>query len=551
VTDDALAGRKANDKAGELQMSAQLLRRGAIRRVGVIWAVVVAVGGLAPAGFVGVASAAGCPASGQTPGGEWPMYGHDLANTRTQSGETELPPVRAATLRPAWSFSFGHSSSVLGFADLNGTPIVSHGCVFAGDERGKVVALSAATGGLVWQNQVGGTPRPQDSSALINGSPVVSGDLVIFAVSELGAPYLVAFDISTGEQRWKSPPLVTDPGSFTNSSPMSWNGEVVIGFSEPEGVVTAHGGFAIVDAANGSLLDRTYTIPPNAWARGYGGGGIWSTAAIDPATGYAYYGTGNPFNKTAEYPTTNAIIKLDMDPRRSTFGSIVASYKGEIDQRLEVLKKLTGPTTCKLLPENPIPPLPLPPFVPDLNQLKDSFACLQFDLDFGGSPNLISGPGGPLVGELQKSGTYHIVSAATLGPVRKVALGLSCLVCNGASTAYDPVTGEVVADVAPGSLLTGFAAATGARRWVAPVADTVHYQPVADADGVVYTLDSLGFLDGYDERSGLPLLHRPLVLDGATDATAPLASGGVSIAGHTVYVAAGSHVIAYKSAGPA
>jgi hypothetical protein len=46
----------------------------------------------------------------------------------------------------------------------------------------------------------------------------------------------------------------------------------------------------------------------------------------------------------------------------------------------------------------------------------------------------------------------------------------------------------------------------------------------------------------------VPLLHRPLPLDGATDAIGALASGGVSIARHTVYVAAGSHVIAYRPA---
>jgi hypothetical protein len=323
------------------------------------------------------------------------------------------------------------------------------------------------------------------------------------------------------------------------------DGVILAGFSGPEGIPSGEGGFALVDATSGALLKQTYTIPPSDWAAGFGGGGIWSTAAIDPATGYAYAGTGNPFSKKTEHPRTNAIVKIDMDQARPTFGSIVASYKGEIDQRLPLLKEASK-TTCALFPENPTPELPLPPNVPDLNQAKDSYACLQFDLDFGGSANLIKGPNGLLVGELQKSGVYHVVRADTLGPVRKVTLGVTCLICNGASTAYDPASGTVVADVTPGSSLAAFTPTSGALHWYAPVGDLIHYQPVALASGVAYTLDSLGFLDAYDERSGLPLLHRPVALDGATDAIGGLVAGGVSIANHTVYVAAGSHVIAYR-----
>jgi outer membrane protein assembly factor BamB len=475
------------------------------------------------------------------------MYGHDLANSRVQTDEVSLSPLRAATLAPVWRYDMGESTKVLGFVALNGTPIVADGCVFIGDQSGKVVALNADTGAVVWQHRLVVPTRPQQSGGLIVSSPLVTGQSVIFAVNRFEAPYLVAFDVVTGKQRWQSAPLVSDPGSYSNASPALLNGVLIAGFSEPEGVVSAHGGFALVDAASGALLARTYTIPPADWVKGFGGGGIWSTAAIDASSGYAYLGTGNPYSKKTEHPRTNAIIKVDIDRRRATFASIVASYKGEIDQRLPLLKQLSK-ATCALLPENPIPQLPFPAFFPDLNQAKDSYACLQFDLDFGGSPNLIASPSGLLVGELQKSGVYHVVEASTLSPVRKITLGVSCLVCNGASTAYDPATGGAIADVTPGSSLAAFAPATGGLRWIAPVGDGIHYQPIAVADGVAYTFDSAGFLDAYDEHSGVPLLHRPLPLDGATDAIGALASGGVSIARHTVYVAAGSHVIAYRPA---
>jgi hypothetical protein len=50
----------------------------------------------------------------------------------------------------------------------------------------------------------------------------------------------------------------------------------------------------------------------------------------------------------------------------------------------------------------------------------------------------------------------------------------------------------------------------------------------------------------------VPLVRRQLALDGAPDAIGALASGGIAVANHTVYVAAGSHLLAYRpSAGRA
>src|SRR5438270_2554046 len=56
------------------------------------------------------------------PGGDWPMYGNDLPNTRTQNAETSLPPPRAARLAPRSLYDTGHPSDVLGLVDFNSTP---------------------------------------------------------------------------------------------------------------------------------------------------------------------------------------------------------------------------------------------------------------------------------------------------------------------------------------------------------------------------------------------------------------------------------------------
>src|SRR5437773_10175102 len=52
------------------------------------------------------------PASASAPcttipssGGQWPMYGHDVANTRSQPEGTGLGPSAVVGLKPAWVFS--------------------------------------------------------------------------------------------------------------------------------------------------------------------------------------------------------------------------------------------------------------------------------------------------------------------------------------------------------------------------------------------------------------------------------------------------------------
>src|SRR5439155_4129957 len=121
-------------------------------------------------------------------------------------------------------------------------------------------------------------------------------------------------------------------------------------------------------------LAHTYSIP---WSvhkkKGYAGGSIWSTASVDPQTGYAYAGTGNPFNAGREYETTNSIIKMDLDPRRKTFGQIVGSNKGNVDQYFGELEQL-----YKL---NPLCGLGLPATI-------EHPECLQVDADFGAQPNI-------------------------------------------------------------------------------------------------------------------------------------------------------------------
>ncbi|MHB8465626.1 MAG: outer membrane protein assembly factor BamB family protein [Acidimicrobiales bacterium] len=518
---------------------------------------------LGPPAFGDAQAAPPCTQS-PVAGGDWPMSGHDLSNSRRQPHERTLTPTRVASLRPVWSFSTGHPSGPAAgnLSDFNATPIEAGGCVYVGSgaaDAPNVFALDADTGRLVWKTHLdaglGGL------GGAVVGSLVRRGDVVFALVNQpgdgrSGGPYVAALDARTGSLRWRSRPIVVTAGSYTNATPTVADGVVIAGFSAPEGDPYGHGGFGLVDATSGQVLVVTYTVPSTQWGTPtspkYAGGGIWTTPAADVDSGYAYFGSGNPFSKRTQYPTTDAILKVDIDRRRRTFGQIIASYSGNLDQSTELLKVLSRPT-CTVLPDDPLRTLPAMDKRLQEAQglLSNSIGCVQLDLDFGAAPNLLhDGRGRLIVGDLQKSGVYHAVDARTMRRVWSSTLGVSCNVCNAASTAYDASRTTVFGDGSPGSLLSAISSADGTLRWSSPVLDGFHYESVSTAAGVVYTVDGLGFFDAFRAGDGVPLLRRSAVLDAGADALPPAGytSTGVSIARGKVYIEAGSHVVAYRPA---
>src|SRR5438270_601371 len=81
--------------------------------------------GLSAACFASSAAAStSTPCTTAAAGGDWPSYGHDVANTRTQPEETRLGPSAVAALTPAWAFSTSSTADGTGF---NTTPVVYDG----------------------------------------------------------------------------------------------------------------------------------------------------------------------------------------------------------------------------------------------------------------------------------------------------------------------------------------------------------------------------------------------------------------------------------------
>jgi polyvinyl alcohol dehydrogenase (cytochrome) len=539
---------------------------------------------------------AGPPPAGCAPesiGGEWRSYGHDYSNTRDQSSERVISTADVSTLTSAWTFSSVENG---GAGDFTGTPIVADGCMYVGSTRGWVFAVNADTGKLVWRRQVpyGGTvngtlglaqrtlPVTQVKSerkrhkarhktkrkatrATTKDKPspaaAPTAGTIYVAVTRLSkakgcppgdpcvGPYVVALDQATGEVVWATPPIDSQPGADVYGSPVIFDGVLMLGVSGGSAELgneadryAFQGSMNFLDASSGGVIKKTWTIhPPKQPDDQFAGAGIWSTPAIDTEEKLAYVGAGNPFKPQAEHPHADAILKLDVNRASPSFGEIIGSYKGVIDEYVPAFSQLP----CFDIPGNP------PPYYPQgIGQ------CGDIDLDFGAAPNLFRDKSGrKLVGEGQKSGVYHVVDAATMKPVWTQVVGPPTSVGGiVGSTAVED--GNVFGPITVPGYVWSLSTATGSPRWVGPIGDGAHWgPPVTTANGVVYSVDASGFLNAFDARQGVLLAKRPLQLGGG----GPLARswGGVSVARNTVYAAVGvvgladGFVAAFRRGGPA
>jgi polyvinyl alcohol dehydrogenase (cytochrome) len=463
---------------------------------------------LSATGIVSARAADSC--AGDAVGGDWRSYGRDLSNTRSQPDEDVIGPGNVTMLAPAWTFSVAGAGGDGGFQS---TPAVADGCVFVATETGWVFALNADTGATVWQAHL-------DGGAF---GLTVAGGRVLALVNRVGSPYALALAQSDGHELWRTPPVGEYPGLRTNASTVLWGDTLFFGFSVPEGDANAHAGYAIVDVVNGATLHIGYVIPPEDWALGYGGGGIWTTAVVD--NGYAYVGTSNPTSKTLEHEHINAMLKIDIDRTRATFGEIVDAYKGNYDQYFPGLDRQP---VCKTI--GPYEPL-------------FAVSCVQLDLDFGASGNLfVNSRGDKLFGMLQKSGVYHVLFADTMQQAWTALAGPPS--AGGNAGASSVGNGAIYVGGVPGQL-SALDPSTGGYLWVTPTPGGGLYQAISNANGVVYALDASGSLDAYDAATGLPLLRRPLTID-ALEPAAAASSAGVSIARNTVYAGMAGVLAAYQ-----
>ena len=491
---------------------------------GLVAATVLAWPSSADTGAMG-AKGGGCDVSQQPRGGDWAMLGGNLEQTNFQAAEHVIGPDNVDQLELKWASSPKVDPG-------QSTPAVAGNCVFF-TGSGHVVALDAATGKLAWRARK--VLKPGGDSVLTyypQGVSVVNGRVHVDAGNG-NKPQGNAFDAQTGKWEWTSKSVTFGYQATQLSTPKVADGIHVLFTTGPDYNPHGRPGYALLDEQTGKILAKHQTTPKKLTKKGYAGGGIWATAAVDAKHNYLYVGTSNPYTKTKESPYDNAIIKLDLDRHRKTFGKIVKTYKGVPDA---IVEQAYDTPACQILG----------PVMPAQNYAY--LECAQQDADFAAGPTLFrDDKGRQLLAEMQKDGTLHVVDTATMKAVWTKTIGVNNNAegtgGNGAQVAYDGK--RIYAVFNPGTLVA-LDPATGDIDWVVPAQDDfTSLRPVTAANGVVYTIGAFdSTIVAHDASDGSILATFSPAADSGTSCNAG-STGGLAIANHMLYLNCGAYIAAY------
>jgi quinohemoprotein ethanol dehydrogenase len=241
--------------------------------------------------------------AGET-GTEWLTYGLTQAETRF-SPLNQINTGSVKRLGLAWSHDVGS-----GGGGQEATPLVSNGTLYGITNWSVVFAVDARTGTERWRwdpevNQT--AVRPKICCGVVNrGLAIYQG--MIFAPVIDGR--LQALDAETGKVVWETRVAYPQDHYTITMAPRIAKGKVIIGASG--GDRPTRGFFDAYDAATGRRAWRFYTIPgdpskpfENAalrkaaetwdgdWWKLGGGGSVWDGMAYDPDAELVYVGTGN------------------------------------------------------------------------------------------------------------------------------------------------------------------------------------------------------------------------------------------------------------------
>ena len=238
-------------------------------------------------------------------GPQWTSYNGRLDGQRfstlkeiTQANVGRLGEVCRTTIDGPTGFSAGL--------------IVADGVIYTNTGR-TTVALDAATCAVRWTHVY--TPDEEEIVPSNRGPAVLDGRVF----RGTGDGRLLALDAATGKLLWKD--VIGNPrqGEFVSSAPLAWQGVVYVGIAGGDRGV--RGRMMAYDAATGRELWRFYTTPTGdqAGAKSWkdagtaktGGGGMWGAYSLDVTTGELFVPVGNPWPDIAAYYRPGANLFTD------------------------------------------------------------------------------------------------------------------------------------------------------------------------------------------------------------------------------------------------
>lgn len=233
------------------------------------------------------------------PAAGWPTYQHDPQRTGA-SADTLLSPGNAETLTRLWIFRTG--------GPVAASPAVSGGRVYIGSWDGNEYALDPATGTLRWKTYLGVSKG--GTSGFCRSFGITSTASVVRRVVYVGGgkPFWYALNGVTGKVLWRvRTGDERDNGRYYNwASPLIDRGYGYIGIASKCDVPLVQGALLRVNLATHRIVGRFHVVP-----HGQLGGAIWTSPALDAASGLIYVTTGNEGHEPApSQPYARAIIAL-------------------------------------------------------------------------------------------------------------------------------------------------------------------------------------------------------------------------------------------------
>ncbi|MBD3648548.1 MAG: PQQ-dependent dehydrogenase, methanol/ethanol family, partial [Pseudomonadales bacterium] len=245
--------------------------------------------------------------------GNWLAHGRTYDEKRF-SPLTQINDENVENLGLAWYFDTDTNRG------LEASPIVVDGVMFSTGSWSVVFAHNATTGALIWKYDPE-VPRAWGVNAccdVVNrGVAVWEGKVYVGTIDGR----LVALDAATGELIWDVNTIDRSKPYTITGAPRVVKDKVIIGNGGAEygvrGYVTAY------DTETGEQVWRFYTVPGNPeepfespameraaqtwtgewWTMG-GGGTVWDSMAYDPELNLLYIGVGNgsPWNQLVRSP---------------------------------------------------------------------------------------------------------------------------------------------------------------------------------------------------------------------------------------------------------
>jgi quinohemoprotein ethanol dehydrogenase len=247
--------------------------------------------------------AAAAPREVVPPDEDWPMHGRNSHEDRF-SPLSEINRDSVSRLGLAWSYATGSDRG------LEATPLIIDGVLFATSSWSIVFALDAKTGRELWRHdpQVPRWKARHACCGVVNrGVAHLNGRIYSGTIDGR----LIALDAKTGGLIWSV--QTADPGQpYTiTGAPRVVKNRIMIGNGGAEFGVRGY--FSAYDADTGKLAWRFYTVPASKdgphehpelaiaaktwskdslWESGLGGT-VWDSMAFDPELDLLYVGTGN------------------------------------------------------------------------------------------------------------------------------------------------------------------------------------------------------------------------------------------------------------------